>query len=154
MSGKNSERAQWESAADSWVDFVRKGKDFCRIALNNPATFKLIGNVRDLQILDLACGEGYNTRILAHKGGKVTGVDASEKLVELARSEEAREQLGIKYIPSDANDLSSLPDGTFDLVVCTMALHAIKDYKKTVSEASRVLKRRRAIRLFNPASMF
>jgi hypothetical protein len=36
---------QWDDAAESWVDFVRKGKDYYRDELNNPATFRLIGNV-------------------------------------------------------------------------------------------------------------
>jgi ubiquinone/menaquinone biosynthesis C-methylase UbiE len=66
---------EWDEAAESWVDFVRQGKDYYRDELNNPATFKLIGNVKGRLVLDLACGEGYNTRILAEKGAKMVGVD-------------------------------------------------------------------------------
>ena len=85
---------QWDDASESWVDFVRQGKDFCRDKMNNPATFRLIGNVKGQRALDLACGEGYNTRMLARNGAKVTGVDFSKKLIELARIEETREKLG------------------------------------------------------------
>jgi SAM-dependent methyltransferase len=132
---------QWDDAAESWVDFVRKGKDYHRDGLNNPAAFRLIGNVEGRLALDLACGEGYNTRILAKKGAKVVGVDFSAKLVRLARSEEAKEKLGIDYHVGDAADLSMLSSCCFDLVTCFMALQDIKDYRSAVSGVARVLKK-------------
>lgn len=131
---------QWDEAAESWVDFVRQGKDYYRDELNNPAFFRLIGNVKGQLVLDLACGEGYNTRILARKGAKVTGADFSTKLIELARMEEARKKLGIDYYVSDAADLSTFPSDHFDLVTCFMALQDIKNYGGAVSEVSRILK--------------
>ena len=88
MSKKGRIRKEWNDAAESWEDFVRTGKDYHRDQINNPAAFNLIGNVKGLKVLDLACGEGYNTRILARKGAKVIGIDFSEKLVELAKKEE------------------------------------------------------------------
>jgi hypothetical protein len=45
---------EWDEAAESWVDFVREGKDYYREEMNNPATFSLIGNVRGKQVLDLS----------------------------------------------------------------------------------------------------
>lgn len=131
---------EWSDAAEAWIDFVRTGKDVFRYGLNNPAAFELIGDVNGLTVLDLACGEGYNTRILARGGRKVTGVDFSEKLVELAMLEEAKEELGIHYVVLDATDLQGLSDRCFDLVVCFMALQDIEDYRKAISEVSRVLK--------------
>jgi ubiquinone/menaquinone biosynthesis C-methylase UbiE len=131
---------QWDDASESWVDFVRQGKDFCRDRMNNPATFRLIGNVKGQRALDLACGEGYNTRMVARNGAKVTGVDFSMKLVELARIEETRKKLGIDYRVSDVADLSEFPSNHFDVVTCFMALMDIKNYGGTVSEVSRVLK--------------
>lgn len=142
MPKKDRVMKQWDEAAESWVDFVREGKDYYRDELNNPATFRLIGNVDDKLVLDLACGEGYCARILAGKGAKVVGVDFSEKLVRLARIEEAREKLGIDYYISDAANLSKFPNSCFDLVTCFMALQDIEDYKGAVSEVARVLKSR------------
>lgn len=133
---------EWDEAAESWVDFVRQGKDYYRDELNNPAFFRLIGNVKGRLVLDLACGEGYNTRILAKKGAKVVGIDFSAKLMTLARIEEAKEKLGIDYHIADAADLSRFPSKCFDLVTCSMALQDIKEYKAAVSEVARVLKNR------------
>jgi ubiquinone/menaquinone biosynthesis C-methylase UbiE len=137
---KESAKKEWNDAAESWVEFVREGKDYYRDELNNPATFKLIGDVRGRLVLDLACGEGYNTRILARKGTKVTGVDFSEKLIELARREEAKEKLGICYHVLDVTDLKEFSSNHFDLVTCFMSLQDIENYKRAISEVARVLR--------------
>jgi len=139
---KGNIKKEWNDAAESWVDFVRKGKDYYRDELNNPATFKLMGDVNGQIVLDLACGEGYNTRILARKGAKVTGIDFSEKLIELARREEAKEKLGICYHVLDANDLKRVSNNHFDLVTCFMSLQDIENYRKAISKVARVLKNR------------
>jgi ubiquinone/menaquinone biosynthesis C-methylase UbiE len=132
---------QWDEAAEPWTDFVRKGKDFYREEMNNPAFFKLVGNVKGKKILDLACGEGSNTRILARKGATVVGVDFSEILIEFARQLEKKENLGIEYFVSDAADLKEFPNSRFDIVTCSMALMDIENYTNAIHEAARVLKR-------------
>jgi len=137
---KKDIKKEWDDAAESWVEFVRKGNDYYRDELNNPATFKLIGDVKDKLVLDLACGEGYNTRILAAKGAEVIGIDFSEKFIELAKREEAKMKHGIKYYVQDASDLREFSTSHFDLVTCFMSLQDIKNYKKAISEVSRVLK--------------
>lgn len=142
MRKKDSIKKEWNDAAESWTDFVREGKDYYRDGLNNPATFKLIGDVRGGLVLDLACGEGYNTRMLARKGAKVTGIDFSEKLVELAKLEEEKEKLGICYRVSDATDLKWLSSNHFDLVTCFMSLQDIENYKRAIYEVARVLRNR------------
>ena len=130
----------WDVAAEGWVDFVRTGKDYWRDGVNNPTTFRLIGNVKGKNVLDLACGEGYNTRILARKGANVTGIDHSRKLLRLARMEERKEPLGIHYCRMNASRLSGLPDASLDLAACFMALHDIENYESAVAEVARVLK--------------
>ena len=91
LSDEDCIRKEWNDAAESWVDFVRKGKDYYREGLNNPAAFELIGDVTGLTVLDLACGEGFNTRILASKKAKVIGIDFSEEMIESATQEEKKE---------------------------------------------------------------
>jgi len=131
---------EWNDAARSFSDFVRDRKDYFREKLNNPATFKIIGNVRGKKALDLACGEGYNARILARKGATVVGVDFSPRLIKLAKEKETKERLGITYYISDAADMKDVQSNHFDLVVCFMALQDIENYEKALSEVARVLK--------------
>ena len=132
---------EWSNASDAWAEFVRMGKDYFREEMNNPAMFHMIGEVNKRQILDLSCGEGYNTRILARKGAVVTGVDFSEEMIRLAAQEEAKERLGIRYLVADAANLKDLDSESFDLVTCFMALMDIEHYGETVSEVARVLRK-------------
>ena len=81
-----------------------------------------IGNVNGLSVLDVACGEGFYTRLLRHQGAaKVVGVDLSERMVALARKQETEHPLGIDYVVGDARDLRL--DGEFDLVVAAYLLN-------------------------------
>ncbi len=130
----------WDNAAEGWTDFVRTGKDYLREFVNNPAFFALIGDVQRKKVLDLACGEGYNTRILARRGACVVGVDSAQKLIELAEKEEAKEPLNIKYYQRDASCLKGFSNGVFDLVTCSMALQDMENFEGAIAETARTLK--------------
>ena len=81
-----------------------------------------IGAVEGLSGLDVACGEGFYTRRLRHLGAaRMTGVDLSEGMVALARTQEADAPLGIDYRVGDGAALD-LPD-TYDLVVAAYLLN-------------------------------
>ncbi len=131
---------EWDKSADAWLDFVRTGKDHCRYYMNNPGMFKILGNIRGKQVLDLACGEGYNSRIMAKKGAKVTGIDFSKNQIKYAQEEENNNKMGIEYFIQNASRLGRFKNNTFDIVVCFMALQDMNNYKKAVKEVKRVLK--------------
>jgi len=51
---------------------------------------ELIGNPTGKSVIDIACGEGYYTRLLWRRGAaKVVGIDLSEHMIQLARDQEA-----------------------------------------------------------------
>ena len=132
MSGEDDVMNVWDEATEAWTSFVKEGKDYYRDWLNNPATFELIGDVKDKQVLDLACGEGYNTRILARKGAKVIGVDFSERMIGRAREEEVERPLGITSYVSDATNLEALPSNHFDLATCFMSMQDIENLEEAI----------------------
>ena len=68
---------------------------------------ELVGDQRGLSVLDVACGEGFYTRLLRQGGAaQVTGVDLSPGMIELARKQEAQHRLGINYVVGDARELN------------------------------------------------
>jgi toxoflavin synthase len=79
----------------------------------------LIGDVKGKRVLDVACGEGYFTRMVRNAGAaEVVGVDISERMIDLARQQEARQPLGIEYRVEDAKTLGGQAgQADFDLVV-------------------------------------
>jgi toxoflavin synthase len=73
-----------------------------------------LGEITGLSALDLACGYGYNTRLLAERGARpVVGVDVSAEMIRLAEKYEAGSPTGIDYVIADVADLPPL--GRFDL---------------------------------------
>ena len=79
-----------------------------------------------LSVLDVACGEGFYTRMVRERGAaRVTGIDLSHGMIELARKQEARHRLGIEYIEGDARELRGA--GDFDLVIAAYLLNYARD---------------------------
>ena len=130
----------WDLNAELWADHVRKGWDYYREHFNNPAFFRFIGDLRGKTVLDAGCGEGYNTRLLAKRGARMTGVDISQKMIDLARREEQREPLGIRYEVASFSALSLFDDASFDTVASFMALMDGPDFEGAAREIFRVLR--------------
>lgn len=98
---------------------------------------------RDLNVLDLGCGEGYFARGLKKQGaGKVTGIDISEEMIRGAQAREASEQLGIDYRQGLATDLDAVPAQSFDICVAVFLFNYLdlKQTQHTMREVYRVLK--------------
>ncbi len=130
----------WEQMADWWDNHLGEEGDLWHRALIDPPLLRLVGEVKGMRVLDLACGNGYLSRRFARQGATVTAVDASGPIVERARIREAQEPLGITYHIADAGLLEMLDGGMFDLVICNMALMDIENAAGAIQEVARVLK--------------
>ena len=130
----------WDQNADLWADQVRKGWDAYREHFNNPAFLKFTGDLKGKAVLDAGCGEGYNTRLLARSGAQMVGIDISRRLIQLARQEEQRDPLGIRYEVASFTDLSLFEDASFDVVVSFMALMDGPNFEGASKEIFRVLR--------------
>lgn len=83
---------------------------------------ELIGNLGGLSVLDLACGEGFYSRLIRQRGAqRVLGVDFSHGMIELAQRQEAHDNLGVEYLVGDARELPVTE--TFDLAVAAYLLN-------------------------------
>lgn len=97
--------------------------------------FELLGDLRSKSVLDLACGEGFHTRHIKKQGAaRVVGVDVSERMVELARQEEAQKPLGIEYVVCDAMQLD-LPE-RFDVVAAAYLLNYARTREELAAMAA------------------
>ena len=122
----------WDANAPVWARHVRAGYDVYRKLYHGPAFFEFVGDVAGREVLDAGCGEGVNARELARRGARVTGVDLSPKMIELAQAEEQREPLGIRYEAASMSDLRPFGDACFDAVVSFMALMDCADYEGAI----------------------
>jgi len=69
-----------------------------------------------LKILDLGCGPGLYSELLAQKGHQVTGVDFSKNSIAFATKEAQIKDLDIRYMNEDYTKLD-LPENEFDMVM-------------------------------------
>lgn len=84
--------------------------------------FEALGDIRGRSVLDLACGEGFYTRLLKQAGARdITGVDVSGAMIRLAEGQERENPLGCRYVCADVADYR--PAGPVDLVVAMYLLH-------------------------------
>jgi 2-polyprenyl-3-methyl-5-hydroxy-6-metoxy-1,4-benzoquinol methylase len=86
-----------------------------------PAVEYLMGVVEGLRVCDLACGHGCVARHLADRGARVTGIEVSVRLLEMARGYEAQQPRSIDYRHDDARALNSCTAEDFDVVVLNVA---------------------------------
>jgi ubiquinone/menaquinone biosynthesis C-methylase UbiE len=83
--------------------------------------FQVLGSLRGLAVLDVACGDGYYTRAMKCQGAlRVLGVDSSPTMISYAAREEEAHPLGIEYVVGDAQTMDVL--GVFDLVTAAYLL--------------------------------
>jgi 2-polyprenyl-3-methyl-5-hydroxy-6-metoxy-1,4-benzoquinol methylase len=134
--------SKYDPITDFYLDFVQRGlaNEHSVFNLSIQAIFELTGDLAGQQVCDLACGQGYLSRMLAERGAMVTGVDLSQKLLEFARQQNG--DRGIRFINDDAQALEKITGESFDTVICNLALMDIPDLRATFQAVRRVLKSR------------
>ena len=93
--------------------------------------------VQGKKVLDIACGEGYGSHLLAETAEMVQGVDIDESVIAKAKNKYSRNNLGfvagsVEKIPFEA--------ASFDVVVSFETLEHISAHDKMLAEIRRVLK--------------
>lgn len=91
-----------------------------------------------LKILDAACGPGKYAEILISKGARVTGFDFSAKMIALAQKRNNNQS--DFFVHDLTQPLDMFADGTFDIVLCALALEYVEDWNATIREFNRVLR--------------
>jgi len=106
--------------------------------LERPATLSLLPEVKDKRVLDAGCGPGVYSEWLEGHGANVVAVDASPRMVELAKK-----RLGnLDVRLHDLRDpLDFLRDGSVDLVLAPLVMDYIEDWVPVLKEFNRVLVR-------------
>ncbi|MBA3714656.1 MAG: class I SAM-dependent methyltransferase [Pyrinomonadaceae bacterium] len=103
-----------------------------------PTTISLLPEVKGRRVLDAGCGPGVYSEWLVEHGAEVVGVDASPKMVELAK-----QRLGTTADVRQAdlsNPLTFLDSSSFDIVLSSLVLEYIEDWGSTFAEFYRVLR--------------
>lgn len=127
--------AQYDGFADEFLAHARDG--FFNAHYDRPACLALLGNVAGKRVLDAACGPGLCAAELTARGARVTGFDQSPRMVELCRE---RVPGGEFRVHDLADPIGWLPDASFDLALCALAIEYVDDRVAALAELRRVLR--------------
>lgn len=111
---------QYDNIAEQYDQSAEDRSD--REMILVPSAKHYLGNLQGKQVLDLACGSGYFTRLIKDWGAAhVVGVDISAEMIELARQREKQQPQGIEYLVADVSKTGKL--GDFDIVFAGFLFH-------------------------------
>ncbi|MDR7251318.1 SAM-dependent methyltransferase [Nocardioides sp. BE266] len=139
---KATTRAQWETAADAWHRWGPSIEDWL-----GEATERMLDDVRltpGARVLDVAAGAGGQSFAAARRvgpSGHVLATDISPAILEHAAAVAADQGLTqVATLEADGEDLSAVPDGSFDAAISRVGLIYFPDQHGALSEVHRVLR--------------
>ena len=91
------------------------------------------------KVLDLGCGSGVLSVVLAKNGADVTAADLTENATKMTQRNATLQQLNIKVIRTDAENLAFAAK-SFDYVLSWGVLHHTENTERAFNEVSRTLK--------------
>jgi malonyl-CoA O-methyltransferase len=121
--------SEWSATYDSDRNLTRD--------LDQKVAREQLAGLRCQSILELGCGTGKNTALLASIGAHVLALDFSAGMIEIAK-----EKLVAPNVAFELADITSrwpVADRSYDLAVCNLVLEHIEDLNFIFAEASRVL---------------
>ena len=132
--------AYHDEIASGWDDRYRRGAFARRAAFFRDRILpQLPGNGI---WLDVGCGSGYFSRIMARRGSRVIGYDGSQAMLELARraaqAENLSGRIAFRLVPTV--ERTSLPDASVDGCLCLNVLEYLDKPFDCLDEMVRVLK--------------
>src|SRR5262245_277017 len=125
-----------QAAYNNWAATYDRDRNLTR-DLDQVVTRKILAHRRCRSILEIGCGTGKNTILLAEIGERVLALDFSPAMIN-----RAKERLPLDHVTFAVADLTcSWPcdDQSVDLIVCNLVLEHISDLSFIFSEAFRTL---------------
>lgn len=127
----------WGKVAKWYDNLLEEGSDSYQEKLIKPNLLRILAPKPGEEILDVGCGQGYFSRLIAKEGSRVVGVDLANELIAIAREEAGERE---SYFVMSAEKMSGLQNSRFDAAICILALQNMKNLQNAISEMSRVLK--------------
>ncbi len=126
----------WNENANIWYEASEKGFDVWRDCLNTPAFLNMLPDITNSTGLDIGCGDGHNSRLVARLCKSLVAIDVADKFIQINLNNPVPSNLIFKKI--NATNLP-FPNEYFDFVIATMSFMDMPDFEKVLSEVHRVL---------------
>ncbi|OGH91180.1 MAG: hypothetical protein A2534_04350 [Candidatus Magasanikbacteria bacterium RIFOXYD2_FULL_39_9] len=127
----------WGKVA-SWYDsMLEKDDDSFQSRVILPNLMRSMNLDKNQVVLDLACGQGFFSRVMAKSGAKVIASDISSELISLAKKHATP---GVEYYVSPADNIQFCADKSVDSILVVLALQNIQNVDEVLKECARALK--------------
>lgn len=134
-----SEKQKFEDLAATWWDPEGPMKPLHDI---NPARLQYVAERSRLQgraVLDVGCGAGILAEALAGQGAKVTGIDVSDRVLNVARLHLHETNLEVNYQAITAEEKARQEGPAFDVITCMELLEHVPEPASVVDAIAELL---------------
>ncbi|AEE16480.1 class I SAM-dependent methyltransferase [Treponema brennaborense] len=134
---ENTNKHFWQKFAKLYAPFMKKNRSTYNAICRNVTPYI----APDKDVLELACGTGQLTFLMAGTAGTWTATDYSENMIAEIKKRAA--VCGVPNTTYEVQDATALRynDGQFDVVLIANALHIMPHPETALKEIRRVLKR-------------
>ena len=127
------EVAKFSDLAHRWWDPSSEFKPLHEI---NPLRLGWIDHLAPVsarKVLDVGCGGGILAEAMAQRGGKVKGIDLSERALKVAALHQLESKVAVDYEKIPAEELAAREPGQSGIVTCMELLEHVPDPASTVA---------------------
>jgi malonyl-CoA O-methyltransferase len=125
-----------QQAYTDWAETYDSDRNLTR-DLDQQITRKTLGELRFDSVVEIGCGTGKNTRLLAEIASTVVALDFSEAMIARAREKSRFDNVTFKL--ADINQPWPCDDKSADLICCNLVLEHVANLSFAFAEAARVL---------------
>ena len=127
----------WDRNAPHWIKAASQGWDIWRDHVNSQAFLTMLPEVTALSGLDIGCGEGHHSRLIAKRCSSLIAIDISAQFIAYNRQHNQQDNLIFKRANSAKMPFKG---ASFDFVVATMSFMDMAEIDKVLGEIHRVLR--------------
>ena len=127
-------QAEWDALCTTRQNTIDAGKDYSLMAVTAPCIIKEL-DVPNNGILDVGCGTGYLTSLLAKHTTRCVGIDISASSIDVAKSRYS--DSSAVFMVSSIGNFST--DIKFDICVANMVLSCDPDWEKSIRSIKNLL---------------
>jgi 2-polyprenyl-6-hydroxyphenyl methylase / 3-demethylubiquinone-9 3-methyltransferase len=132
---------KFSAMADEWWDETGKFKPLHKM---NPVRISYIknqiGNVAGKRMLDVGCGGGLISIPFARLKADVTGIDAGDENIKVAKNYALRNGVEVDYHSTSIEEFSEYNQAKFDIVCALEIVEHVSDIKTFVQHITKCLK--------------
>ena len=131
---------KFDELAAKWWDREGEFKPLHQINPLRVGFIKERSTLEGKKVLDVGCGGGILAQALGELGAEVTGIDASEKTIGVAKSHSELIKSDVKFFQQTIEEfVSSNPEAKFDVITCLEMLEHVPSPGDIINSCSKIL---------------